>query len=866
MPQPAIRLPAWKSVWFQIHWFLGITAGLVLMVVGFTGGLLSFQDEIMRALNPGVLTVTPSAEAPLSPAELIRRIEAGTGARVNALTLAAEPDSSVRALLVSRDAAPQAAGGRPRGETRYADPYTGELLGAPVGTGFFRTTRELHRWLLAGAEGRIVVGVSTIALIILSLTGLYLRWPRRVAQWRSWFHLDFRLRGRSLFWRLHSVIGTWVLPLYLLASLTGLFWSFEWYRSALFAISGAPRPAQMGPPQGGARPGGEAAPRGEGASQTRGGARPAPLDLDRAWSTFVQTRPDWGTATLRIPGPGQPLRITYVDARPEHEDARNNIAVNAAGEVVEHRRYAELPLGQQLMGSMLALHSGRYFGTTVTVLMMLASLLMPLFGITGILLYIARRKERAAARKLARSIVPAEGGEALLIAYASQGGTAERLAWQSAEALRAAQPVRVAPLASLDAAGVRAARRALFVVSTFGEGEPPDQARRFAKQVMGNTAALDGLEYGLLSLGDRHYPHYCGFGRELDEWLRRQGATPLFDVVEADRTDEAALDAWRRGLEALGGKAGAALQGPAFTPWRLALRVLLNPGSPGGPVFHVELDPPGAVHWQAGDIAEVRPRHAAPTVRSWLADAGLERADSLPGLGGETLFETLAGSELPPPELVRSKGLDTVLRSLRPLPHRDYSIASIAADGRVHLLVRQVCTKEGVLGLGSGWLTAHAPEGGIIAMRIRSNTAFHPPSDDRPMILVGNGTGMAGLRAHLRHRAALGQGRNWLVFGERRRHSDFHYAPEIAVWQASGMLERLDLAFSRDQAERIYVQDRLREAADSLRDWVAGGAAIYVCGSQEGMAPGVEAVLTEVLGTTALEVLRAEGRYRRDVY
>lgn len=416
----AIRLPSLKTALFQTHWFLGITAGMVLMVVGVTGGLLSFQDEIMRALNPGVLTVAPRPEPRLPPAELIRRIEEGSGARVLALSLAASPGRAVRATVSPPGAAPQEGGGRPpRGEPRYADPWTGALLGAPTGDGFFRTTRELHRWLLAGQEGKVVVGVSTIALVFLSLSGLYLRWPRRALNLRTWFHISPRLRGRALNWRLHSVIGTWVLPLYVLMGLTGLFWSFDWYRNALFDLTGAPRPAQAGPPRVEASPRAETSPRVEGAPREgaggapRGerGPRPAPVDIDRAWAAFLRERPDYGTASLRIPSPGQPLRITYVDADPAHEDARNTIAIDAADRVVEHRRYDDQPLAHQLMGSMLALHSGRYFGNVVTVLMMIASLVMPLFGITGIILYLDRRRAKRAAAGRPRRRVAAQAAE-----------------------------------------------------------------------------------------------------------------------------------------------------------------------------------------------------------------------------------------------------------------------------------------------------------------------------------------------------------------------------------------------------------------------------------------------------------------------
>ncbi|WP_161993697.1 PepSY-associated TM helix domain-containing protein [Muricoccus nepalensis] len=386
--RPLLRLPAWTTVWFQIHWFIGITAGLVLMVVGVTGGLLSYQDEILRALNPGVLRVTPRPGPVLSPAELIGRIEAASGARVTSLGLAAAPDRPVRAFLTPRETPPP--GARPRRELRYADPHDGTLLGTPVGEGFFRTTRELHRWLLAGAEGRIVVGVSTIALVLLSLTGLYLRWPRRVLSWRSWFRIDTRLRGRALLWRLHAVIGTWALPLYLLAGLTGLSWSFDWYRTALYDLTGAPRPgAEAGPPRA----------EGEGRAARRG----PPLDVDAAWAVFRREGPAFSTAQIRPPAPGQPLRVTYVEAGAPHEDARSSMAVNAAGEVVEHRRYADQPLGHRLMGSMLALHSGSYFGPIGTALMMVASLAMPLFGVTGWVLYLGRRRmRRDAARRAGR--------------------------------------------------------------------------------------------------------------------------------------------------------------------------------------------------------------------------------------------------------------------------------------------------------------------------------------------------------------------------------------------------------------------------------------------------------------------------------
>jgi sulfite reductase (NADPH) flavoprotein alpha-component len=157
------------------------------------------------------------------------------------------------------------------------------------------------------------------------------------------------------------------------------------------------------------------------------------------------------------------------------------------------------------------------------------------------------------------------------------------------------------------------------------------------------------------------------------------------------------------------------------------------------------------------------------------------------------------------------------------------------------------------------------PLGGEATLRLRPNQAFRAPPQDVPLILIGNGTGIAGLRAHMHARLRAGRCRNWLLFGERSRARDFLCGEEIEGWLADGGLARLDLAFSRE-APRRYVQDALRDAGEELRRWVDAGAVILVCGSLEGMAPAVHDVLVEALGEDGMEALAAEGRYRRDVY
>jgi sulfite reductase (NADPH) flavoprotein alpha-component len=238
------------------------------------------------------------------------------------------------------------------------------------------------------------------------------------------------------------------------------------------------------------------------------------------------------------------------------------------------------------------------------------------------------------------------------------------------------------------------------------------------------------------------------------------------------------------------------------------------------------------------------------------------------------------------PDPVDAADLDAAALAavLQPLPHREYSIASIPAEGDMRLLLRRLLRPDGTPGVGSGWLCDHAAIGGPIALRIRANGNFRGTDAARPMLMIGNGTGIAGLRAHLAERIAGGARRNWLLFGERHAERDFHFREEIVGWLGAGDLARLDLAFSRastgaetalpagardDDRAGVYdgyVQEALQAQATRLRAWIDDGAAVYVCGSLRGMAPGVDGVLRHVIGSADVDAMLADGRYRRDVY
>lgn len=424
-------------------------------------------------------------------------------------------------------------------------------------------------------------------------------------------------------------------------------------------------------------------------------------------------------------------------------------------------------------------------------------------------------------RRAAQAPTVDMGAEApILVAYASQTGFAEQIAQQTTHALQSAgTPTALSSLAALDPGSLPNVERALFVVSTTGEGDAPDSAAKFVREIQSHVLPLQRLRYGVLALGDREYKNFCAFGHRLDQWLRHHGAAAMFDPVEVDNGDDAALRHWQHQLGLITGSSIAAdWQSPSYERWKIVDRRLLNPGEPEHACFHIELRPCEDEHrtWIAGDIAEIGPR--------------------------------------------------TARNDIELLPHREYSIASLPSDGGLHLLVRQMRRQDGSLGLGSGWLTEHATSADDIAVRIRGNSSFRLPDDARPIVFVGNGTGIAGLRSLIKARIAAGRFRNWLLYGERRRSSDYYYGDEIDRWHQNKHIERLDLVFSREQPERRYVQHRLLECAEDLRAWVADGASIYVCGSLAGMAPAVDAALKDVLGEDTVEMLVAEGRYRRDVY
>ncbi|PZT84507.1 MAG: hypothetical protein DI627_15495 [Acinetobacter sp.] len=886
-----------KKTFFQIHWFLGITAGLILSLMGVTGAIYSYEQQILKWINQDSYVVQAQSQPKLSPVQLYQHFTTQDPAlKINSITIAKDPTASSTVNIAKE--------GERRGYNMMVNPYTAQVLPEIKGRDFFQFIQQLHRTLTLGPVGKQITGACTLMLIFFVLSGLYLRWPKKHSL-RQWLFVKPKLKGRNFIWDLHAVVGTWVVVFYLILACTGLYWSYDWWRSGMFKVMGVEQPKPQMQEGGRERADGSGrqnqqrggrpqfandAPQmsqqnhrqagaARSADRQRGREEPAlsPVQIQQAlnlsWTEFNQKLGhDYSTLTINLPKKADgSVELSFVDVVAQHERARNSATYNYQTHQIEKLElYEDKKLNEKIMSSMLPVHRGSFFGPVYQFFALLASLAMPLFFVTGWMLYLKRRKQKrltqAARHQLADHYID-PNATPWLITYASQTGVSEQLAWRTATSLQEAhQPVTVKPVQQLTQDELKNTSQILFVVSTYGTGEAPDLASGFEKKFLKSQLDLTHVRYAVLALGSQEYPDsYCYFGHRVNNWMKQCGAHALFDLIEVNNANNEDVQRWN---QALAKASQLELQSMSiektFDTWILDKRTLLNPDSLGTPAYNIELTPKHEVHWQAGDIAEIQPGNSAIRIEQFLQKHQVHPetwVDSLAISIQQALWDKDLTVEIEP-----FGNMEHLLEQLPTLPTREYSIASVPTQLFLRLTVRQQYNQQGQLGLGSGWLTEHTQLNDPIALRIRTNESFHLIGDNRPIICIGNGTGIAGLMSLLHARTRQDYSENWLIFGERQRQCDFFYQSTIEAWQTMGMLKRLDLAFSRDQEQRVYVQDILRQQATELKAWIDRDAVIYVCGSIEGMASGVDQVLNEVLGEAQVDELRLNGRYRRDVY
>jgi len=575
---------------------------------------------------------------------------------------------------------------------------------------------------------------------------------------------------------------------------------------------------------------------------------------------------------------------------------------------------------------------------------------------------------------------PAVALQPLTILFGSQTGTAEGLAKRVAkEAGKRHFAATVVDLAQTDLAKLAAEKNVLLLTSTYGDGEPPDNAKALHAALEAAVSGpstlnsrLSTVRYSVLALGDTNYTQFCKCGADFDTWLEKLGATRVAPRVDCDLDYEEKFSAWlAAALSALSASAPPATSAPAgaplpavepsafsprlefpsapsipsgisnlkseippstwsrSNPYPALLLTSLNLNAPGSAkqVHHVEFDLAGSgLVYEAGDALGVIPQNCPALVSEILIALGCDGEEAVPAPDGATvplrralaefydlgkpspallaLFApVLAGDAASPaPSTPPHHVIDVLLASktenprskipapsafvgaLRKLQPRLYSISSSprAHVGQVHLTVGAVrYEKDGRprVGVCSTFLADRAQPGtSRIGVFVHSNKAFRPPAAGAtPLPMLAPGTGIAPFRAFLHERRAAGaKGKNWLFFGDQRAATDFLYRDELAALQREGILTRLDLAFSRDQPEKIYVQQRMLEAAAELYAWLEAGAHFYVCGDASRMAKDVDAALHTVIeragGKSAAEAaayvqaLKAAKRYARDVY
>ncbi|QHP66261.1 PepSY domain-containing protein [Bradyrhizobium sp. LCT2] len=389
-----------KAVLRQVHSIAGLALALLLSLIALTGAIMSFEDEIVDHLNAGIMQVLPRSTPALMPDELVARLKAAQAfGKVSAVTLSSDPAAAVH-VRFGRDEQ----GGRPA--SLYLDPYDARVLGSPRGEEFFATVRRLHRWLLIPGDakgwGRQVTGVAALGLIVMLVSGLVLRWPRRAGSVKMWLKPNLGLSGRGLHRTLHAVIGTWVLPIYLVMTLTGLWYSFDWYKDGVAWLLSRPHvaAAKMQPKMPAKAP------------RVAAVSEPArPIGFDQAWTTFQREEGDrFSRALLTLPaGPGTAIRIRSWGKDSTLEATRDEFRVDAAtGQLVAADRYADKTFGEKIIAAVYDIHRGAILGWPGKLAFMIAAALMPLFAITGLLLYLSRRRLRRPAQPPLGLLVPGE--------------------------------------------------------------------------------------------------------------------------------------------------------------------------------------------------------------------------------------------------------------------------------------------------------------------------------------------------------------------------------------------------------------------------------------------------------------------------
>lgn len=510
----------------------------------------------------------------------------------------------------------------------------------------------------------------------------------------------------------------------------------------------------------------------------------------------------------------------------------------------------------------------------------------------------------------------------ITIAYGTETGNAKKLATSfAAKAKKKGIQPKLVSLEQYKPADLQKEEWFFTVISTQGDGEPPAAAKKFFDYVHQNGVSLPKLNYGVLALGDTSYPLFCKAGEDVDGQLQKLGGKRIVPLQKLDTDYEEEAEEWINNL--LNSLSAAAPPAPAAVApaakktgkktytGTIQATIYLNGRGSAKQTFHLEIAAADVV-FEPGDAIGIIPKNKPELVQKVLALGGLA-GDTLVPFKNETMplsqllnsaslvnlservvkkYAEIVKQDIPDTRMDYSDLLriypvsspEQFLASLQildPISPRLYSIASSpeAHAGEVHLTVgmHRFCVNEQTRdGLCSYYLS-QMQEGEAIEFYIHKNHLFKLPAAEKDVIMIGPGTGVAPFRSFVAHRDATGaEGRNWLFFGDQHFTTDFLYQTEWLSWIETGVLTKMNVAFSRDGEEKLYVQHKLWQHREELVNWINGGAYLYICGAKEPMSVDVEKMLTQIIkdqkalteeaATEYLAALKEEGRFLKDVY
>lgn len=526
---------------------------------------------------------------------------------------------------------------------------------------------------------------------------------------------------------------------------------------------------------------------------------------------------------------------------------------------------------------------------------------------------------------------------AITLLFGTETGNAEECAEELNDAIEALGiPSRVVDMEDYAFDQLTQEQMLVIITSTYGNGDPPANAEDLLEHLNEQRPPLPGTPFAVCGLGDRTYARFCQCGKDFDKVLEDLGGVRQIDRVDCDADYEMFFAEFRENLLAHLKANTARYDGPVGTapakrehadhysakrPFSatLSAKRRLNPGSTTGDTWHYELDLSGSeMRWAPGDSFGVMPTNDPAEVSAVLNAAGLtgeekvqhkdqeftlrqalsERlclqrvsADLLrrcAALQGPAMDSVSAGTEAEymasrhvldvlrehPLLGIDAQGLVKVLRSLSP---RLYSVASamehdVAGVAFCVATTRFEMNGRPIKGVATCWLEERVQIGDRVPLYLVENRSFRVPPAEVPAILIGPGTGIAPFRGFLQQRVGSGA-KTWLFFGHRNQATDYLYKDELEAWVYNGTLSKVSLAWSRDQDQKVYVQDRIREQGAELWQWLSAGAQVFICGDAKGMAPGVHKALVELVqthggqdGAAYWAQAEAAGRYHKDVY